>query len=461
MTELVDYPLEAGKDRDRVRLFLRRMPNDGAPPVLLLHGASAQSGSFLVPGPDADGNPRALAPWLHRNGFEPWLLDWRGSCLVVREAERKGVLDARPEAFDFDRVARFDIPEALRAIRSERKDAEGIGAVGHCMGAGTLAQALASGSVTRNDHDLTHVVLLTLGLFYEPTVESRLKAQTYTLWDLQQHGDPPVRDVDPHRPLEKWPLPLRSLYARTAAEPHPDPDSHAHEICNRLTFMYGAPYAEEQLVPEIHADTWTLRFESGRRLSEPGERVRGAQSGATATVRGVELRSGRWGDGDAAGVVTLEGAERPAFRAGEELAAGDLGVARVVTAHFSRAELPSQFGAIPLQMYSHGAQNVRRRWAAPYGSGKNDTSLVARERARAFVDQLDAITLVTGRENRLWQPKGLHDMHEWLTSGSPDARKKCTRHVESGFAHQDLLWGAEAPRRIFRKIHDGLRGLLA
>jgi poly(3-hydroxyalkanoate) synthetase len=136
--------------------------------------------------------------WLETHGFDPWLLDWRGSGLVVDALKGQAVLR---DCFDFDRAAEYDVPAALSEIR-DRTKCERIAAVGHCMGAATLAQAIAAGHVGPDKGGLTHVVLLTLGLFYEPAWDSRVKSGDYVLERLWSAG---VDSVDP-RPTQAWPL---------------------------------------------------------------------------------------------------------------------------------------------------------------------------------------------------------------------------------------------------------------
>lgn len=456
--EQIPHPCDLGDSGQGVPLFLEQWKHDGKPPVLLLHGAGAQSGSFRIPGPDPDGNPRSLAHWLHREGFEPWLLDWRGSCRVVDAASAPGsdLLARHPELFDFDRAAELDIPGALEKIREVRGHGVAIGAVGHCMGAGTLAQSIAMGCATKEKPALGGVVLLTLGLFYEPTAESRLKTQGYALELLQRQRKYPA--IDARRPIEAWPPPLRTLYERLAAEPHRNSSSDADQICNRLTFMYGAPYAEARLVPEIHRDSWMLGFRAGCSRPGIGDRLHGEQSRAIGQLTHLATRSDAWRDGEAAGVMTLSGGATPRFARGERLVSKDRPIA--VVSHeprYSPAQLPQQFGAIPLAMYAQGAKNVRRGWAARCGANEKDIRLIGPGTAERFLKNVDAVTLITGSENRLWQPRGIHKMHEWLLNAGPDAKRKCERHVVPGFAHQDLLWGVDAPTRIFPKIADGLR----
>jgi alpha-beta hydrolase superfamily lysophospholipase len=458
MPDPVVRDFAAGEGAAQVPLFLRQMVNPDKPPVLLLHGASARSESFRIPGPDLDDNPRSLADWLFAKGFEPWLLDWRGSCAVVDAAQKSGILGTHADVFDFDHAARHDIPGALRVIREHRPDAEWIGAVGHCMGAGTLAQALAEGHVSAEEHGLRRVVLLTLGLFYQATYENQLKARDATLEQLRRQRQA-VLAVDARRPVEEWPRPLATLYDNVARarEPHRDATAPAYGICNRLTFMYGAPYVEDRLVPEIHRDAWTLRFRAGCRRPEIGDVLYGADSTAEADLAKLELQSGAWRRDDAAGLMTLFGGGQLAFRPGEDLLSGGEKIATLDKARFYEAQLPCQFGSIPLRMYEHGARNVRRGWAGCYGD-RSDCRLIEPQRARDFLRGLESVTLITGSENRLWHPRGIGLMHEWLLNSGREAREICRRHVVPGFGHQDLLWGADARDHVFPSILEGLGG---
>lgn len=70
--QVEEIPFHAG---DGVRLGLTRI--DGGerdrPAVLLLHGHTASADMFLLP------ETRNLVDVLLDDGYEPWLLDWRGS----------------------------------------------------------------------------------------------------------------------------------------------------------------------------------------------------------------------------------------------------------------------------------------------------------------------------------------------------------------------------------------------
>jgi hypothetical protein len=375
----------------------RRRGAEGGMPVLLIHGASARHETFTIPCPaaarDGSASPRSLADWLATQGMEPWLLDWRGSGLVVDELGSEEV-DEKRKRFDFDRAAAHDLPAAFEFILEQGRKPP-LAAVGHCMGAGILAQAIASGSVSPDRHGLTHVVLLTLGLFYEPPLDSRLKAQDHLLERLLDRR----RDVAEVSPHEAFPEQLEQLYERwpDALRPHPGvARAPIEQLCDRLAFMYGTPYLERNLVAEIHG------------------------------------------------------------------AGGEDG-----------AELPRQFGPIPLRMYVHGARNSRRGWAAGYGGtplerfeppdektgasreAKKKPTLSARER----FDELERVTLITGDRNQLWHRASIDRMFEWLRRGtqSPALREKYKKVIKRGYAHQDLLWGCAAWRDVFPDIRDGLR----
>lgn len=389
---------------DGIKLYLYRwktVNSEKKVPVLLLHGASVGHEVFTIPaGQDDEGVPRNLAGWLANKGYEPWLLDWRGSKNVVDQANEK-----KHTLFNFEAAAKIDISTALKHINQVRPDAEQIGAIGFCMGAGTLAQGIAHGVVSRTDHGLTHVVLMTLGLFYQTPVDSRLKAQEHLLErlvspDRQSHGalvsvDPRVDMAASRKALspEAWPDALHTLYLAWPGrmKPHSDKEvkkalenPHVLEMCNRLNFMYGMPYVEKNLVQEIHGG------------ADP--------------------------------------------------------------------ELPKQFGAVPIHMFIHGSQNIRRGWAGPYSFGdgspglEKHTELIGPDAHQAFVGDgnFERITLIGGSLNRLWHRESLDRMYEWLIRGRALDRERYRKVIIPDYGHQDLLWGKNAYKEIFPKIMEGL-----
>jgi len=456
-----ETPQKFCEGSDGVELY--RMANPDGIPVLLLHGGGARHQTFLIPVRGANGGTQpGLAGWLWDEGFEPWLLDWRAGTTVVDKAGK----DAVRGRFDLDNAAKCDIPFALRKIQEKRPCAERIGAVGHCLGAGALAQAIAGGCIDPEGRpSLTHVVLLTLGLFYETPLESRLKTEDGAL-ERTWHAHPDADRIDP-RPSERWPeeiarwpRELENMYQNwpRALYPHPEErPSRVHELCNRASFMYGTPYLERQLVPEIHSDTWTLSFDWGRAAPLPGEIIEGGESGARGTLDEITLTSGSWSKKNAAGVLCLIDEGGKDFQPPERLLVGNSEIASCTGAELREAQLPLQFGAIPLRMFIQVARNVRRRWAAKfeeYDECKDDTALV-QEGCRRRFDGL-AVTLITGARNQLWNADSIHRMYEWLTRRTNRPGDACRKVILKDYGHQDLLWGRSASKDVFPEIGTGL-----
>ncbi len=447
-SEPEEYPFKSPPDSENgIELFLYRKKREGGTPVLLLHGASARHETFEIP------KSWSLMDYLYNNGFEPWLLDWRGSGKVVDHAKENGTLESQRKFFDFDYAAKCDIPGALREIQNVRGDVE-IAAVGHCLGAGTLAQALAGGDVTKDKNHLTHVVLLTLGLFYESPLDSRLKTQDHVLERLLAEPRP-VPAVDP-RVREEWPDELEEMYQnwpnplRPHREEKPPP---VHEMCDRLSFMYGTPYFERNLVREIHhSGTWTIAFRSGQSEPRPGETITGDVSHATGILDKLNLvpDSDSWKENAVGELVLIK--VSGTFERDEDLKVGNRLIARS-TSPAIEGELPRQFGAIPLRMYVHGARNVRRGWAARYDKENDNVDLLQPECRERF-DRLERVTLITGAKNQLWHRDSIDRMYEWLTRGSP--RDKHQKHIIPDYGHQDLLWGKDAREDVFPRILEGL-----
>jgi pimeloyl-ACP methyl ester carboxylesterase len=389
---------------DGIRLRLTRVGHQDAsatkPPkaVLLLHGASANRRTFEV---HEGGLARHLA-----KTFDVWLLDWRGSSIVVDDDEENRT--KAPELFNFSSAAQFDIQAALSVIRGKYQVKRPIGAVGHCMGSGVLAEAIARECVTHDQVDC--IVLLTLGLFYEAPLDSRMKSEERILDRLKAEMaatreftriDPRVQNAAGLL-KSKWPRELDDLYRDWPGQVFHARDSEslgdrtelcrtAGQMCNRLSFMYGMPYYHGNLVDEIHG---------------------------TAEVNPV---------------------------------------------------LPEQFGSIPLHMYLHAARNIRQRHATlyrppesangsstanPKDSGESETFVS--DAARDNFRKLKKITLITGDRNRLWHRNSIDLMYEWLTQGRP-AGRQVEKHILPKYGHQDLLWGKDAPEEVYKKIEEGLR----
>jgi hypothetical protein len=322
--------------------------------VLLVHGASASSYCFQIPRPHG-----GLIGSLLDKGADVWTLDWRGSKRVSPKYQ------AHPDKFTLDNAAKLDLPAAVENIRKLKPEAERLAVFGHCMGAGTLAMAIGAGYVTAND--VSHVILSTLGLFYQVPWDGWVKAEDYTLERIR--GDQPTVtsiDVDPER--KAWPELMERVYERWPATFMP---SGKNEVFRRIAFMFGQPYRPCLVSPAIH----------------------------------------------------------------------------------NEKQLRKQFGEIPLTLYTHCAQNVRRGFAAPFDCTDHHPAPHATYlNAAGFKDM--EITLITGSRNELWHPDAMHRMYDWLQR-SPEGIK-CRRALFPKYAHQDLLWGKKASDEVYPTIAAGL-----
>jgi hypothetical protein len=409
-------------DGVQLRLVRHAPPQHGTTgarkPVLLLHGASAGSNTFITGVRDG-----GLASWLAGQGFDPWLLEWRGSGQLIADGLNKALLETYGPVFTFNGAAEHDVTWALHAIQKHTA-APAIALIGFCMGSGVLAEAIARGRLKSHLWSVDCVVLMTLGLFYETPRDGRLKSEERILERLTRtnlpgsgglfvalnpkvHADEkngPVLDTPWPRELDRlygdWPGRLKShdiIRDETAGAPGPGRNSNgsgpaapvnpdalrvkrlaAAEMCNRLGFLYGTPYYHPNLVPAIHGDN------------------------------------------------TLE------------------------------PLLPTRFGAIPLDMFIHAGRNVRRGIATIYDQSRTtlkDRDLVSAD-ARSRFHDLKKVTLVTGDRNQLWHRNSIDLMYEWLRRGA--GRDRIVKHVMPDYGHQDLLWGTRAPEQVYEFVGKGL-----
>ena len=471
-------------DKTRIKKEAR---GDGRP-VLLLHGASAGSDTFLVP---RHTEERSFVDYLLSQNYEPWLLDWRASKEVTEAIVEIGSGDDPREVFarlNFNDAAKHDLRCAIEVIETMRPD-KPIDVVAHCMGATTLAEALLSSSPGDRSHlsgRLSHVVLSTIGLFYQMNLHGRLKAEAHLLKRMQDEANEPQHFLDPRidpektkavreedswaRPLPRndWPAFIETLYdvwrvpydqARMDNEKIPEAERHVFEMFNRLSFMFGEPYQEGNLAPEIHHCLQALTIDF---LGD--EHMTSIPADSMISVGDEPL-------GEVAYDFHVEQHDRLLLyrcqrRAGVEdvlFADGRL-VGRVIAVDEDDPSengplLPKLFGAMSLDLFRHGAENLRAGMATELGerAGGDVIPLVGGDFEHTFAgfESLDRLTLIGGGLNRLWHRDCIDRMADWLDR-SPTMRQKCRKAIFLGYGHQDLFWGRHAADDVFPTIIEGL-----
>jgi Alpha/beta hydrolase family len=459
---------KGGGAQGSLRLMLHRRPVENGRPVLLLHGASAGSDTFLTPRPGG-GGCQNLVDYLVDCKFEPWLLDWRSSKHVAEWIQSPASRsNQRPGSahFNFDEAATQDIAAALEIICKVHEDwkDKGIGAVGFCMGGAILAQALLEDLPGVSDR-LSHVVLMSLGLFYSMNLYGRLKAESRLLERVASEN-PELRFLDPRiRPgttklMADWPDSVEGLYqlwrrpydqARIDADGVLEDDRYVLEMFNRISFMFGEPYLEANLVPEIHDTTVTLKIADGE--------VGPLPVGVLVRAAGVEAAEGRLAYPFSAAEHMVLSRCRGDFQVGQALFADGQPVGRVAAPQVVNPPLlPDLFGAMALHLHLHGAENLRTGQATRF---KRDPGVAPTPHINggadvyAGFDRLKRITLIGGALNRLWHRDCIDRMAAWLERGI--GREKLAKHILRDFGHQDLLWGRESGKEVFPLIEAGLR----
>jgi cholesterol oxidase len=235
--------LELWVDVDGLKLPLRRYGSEGRIAVLLLHGGNTNSRLFSEPG-------GGLIHYLLKKRVDVWTLDWRASADVVdrlleQDKPLGGSVAAERELFSADSVAEKEIPRALELIHGTHPGR--LAVMGFCLGAGSLSLAIARGNL--EGLGIESVVLVTLGLFYEVTWDGWVKAEDFILERVVSSALP-CRAVNAANP-GAWPVDLAKAYDRWPSAWLSAGRRPIDELFRRLTFMYGQPYAREQLSPEF------------------------------------------------------------------------------------------------------------------------------------------------------------------------------------------------------------------
>ena len=114
---------------DGVPIILIRVRGDAGPtrgPVLLVHGVGMRGEVFRPP------SVRSLVDVLLDDGWDVWLLNWRGS------------IDLDPLPWTLDDIARYDLPAAVAEV-TRQTGAQEVSVVAHCAGAAAVSMAAVAG----------------------------------------------------------------------------------------------------------------------------------------------------------------------------------------------------------------------------------------------------------------------------------------------------------------------------
>jgi hypothetical protein len=353
--------------------------------VLLLHGGNTSSETFLLP----EGG---LARYLRENGCDVWLLDWRSSPHVLGRVLNRpplgGSEGAERAIYTLVSVAQEDIPRAVARVRESIAPGLDLSLLGHCLGGGTISMAVARRTVP----GVRNIVLSTLGLFYEVPWSGWLKAEDFLL--ERAIAKPGHRSIDPHD-HGRWPEPFQLAYEKWPRAWLPRGGSREEVMLQRLTFMFGQPYASSALHPSIHGGLLSSQF--------------GPMHIGLYIHAGQLVRRGYAASFDAPDVLD----RRPEPR------------------HTKR-------GAVS---------------AAPRGGNAPEGDLTP----EPFVPL--NVTIIGAAENQLWHRDAADRMYEWVRNHQSAAgRKSCRKVMFARYRIQELLWGKDARRAVYPAYLDGVCG---
>ncbi len=197
--EAIPFRASDGTHLSLNRIAAHDAPAD-RPAVLLLHGHTASADMFVLP------ETRNMADVLLDAGYEPWLLDWRGSCRLPH--------NENSSRFSYDDVALYDIPDAVSYIRGRIGERQ-LFIVSHCIGAMCLSMSMAAGLVPGVD------AVVAQGVFLTPKLSGRTRLRMHVGGELLRtrldHVPVDIRKVG----LWSKYTPLFALAARGADCPDP------------------------------------------------------------------------------------------------------------------------------------------------------------------------------------------------------------------------------------------------
>jgi hypothetical protein len=190
---------------------LTRVNGDMAPtrgPVMLVHGAGVRSNLFRPP------TSETVVDALVDDGWDVWLLDWRGS------------IDLPPNEWTLDAVAAYDHPAAVRKV-CELSGSATTTAIVHCQGSTSFMFSLVAGLLPQ----VTTVVANAVSLHTVVPAWSRVKMTTAV--PVLDHF---TRYLDPSWG-ESAPTALSKAVVASVKLTHRECNN---AVCRMVSFTYGA-----------------------------------------------------------------------------------------------------------------------------------------------------------------------------------------------------------------------------
>ena len=247
----IPFLVPSGREGEEpLSLRLWRYPNPKALPadkVLLIHGLAHGANVFAT-----RTIQQPLAAYLHYEGYEVWLLDYRLSPALERASRRQSTMDE---------IAQYDIAQAVRYVYREAGGP--IRVFAHCIGAGCFSMSVLAGHC--HDHAIDKSMIDAAAIHAVPpwvvpskTNQLRANLAAFTRDVLGQILFDPIPPESSHSTF------VETLIDRVAGSlpwPHDDRQAHDYDrnhsrmgtaICNRMTLFYGTEWVHANLSEATH-----------------------------------------------------------------------------------------------------------------------------------------------------------------------------------------------------------------
>lgn len=293
-------------------------------PVLLVHGVAMRAESFRPPG------VRSLVDVLLTEGWDVWMLNWRGST------------DLDPLPWTLDDVAAHDLPAAVRHIVAET-GASNAAIIAHCAGAASASMAVTAGLLPEVDRVVAN------GVSLHPVIPGFARAKLHLLRPLLGGGQPYVDLAWGDGPASGVPWLARAAVRAFHAECR-------NPSCNMASFALGAGHPA--LWRHENLDAATHRWLGGELGKVPLSFY--AQMAASDRARQfVSMRA-------ANGLPHRAAAQPPRSDARFVLLTGDrnrayLPASQQTTQQFLNRHQPGRHALVTIPGYSHADVFVGRR----------------------------------------------------------------------------------------------------